>query len=170
MTTDAAAATEHDRLVSALDANRHHVLGALDGLDDHELRAPVLPSGWSLAGLVRHLTLADERYWFHSIIGGEPLGWFPEEPGADWHVGDDESIDDVLAEYRSVCERSNEILRSVSLDAPPAMRDPLWDEWGIDFPDVRYIVLHHLTETAVHAGHVDAARELIDGKQWIALT
>jgi len=26
-----------------------------------------------------------------------------------------------------------------------------------------------MTETAVHAGHVDAVRELIDGRQWIVL-
>ena len=27
-----------------------------------------------------------------------------------------------------------------------------------------------ITETATHAGHLDAARELIDGGQWIVLT
>jgi hypothetical protein len=27
-----------------------------------------------------------------------------------------------------------------------------------------------ITETATHAGHLDAARELIDGGQWLVLT
>jgi Protein of unknown function (DUF664) len=27
-----------------------------------------------------------------------------------------------------------------------------------------------IAETAIHAGHLDAARELIDGRQWIVLT
>jgi Protein of unknown function (DUF664) len=27
-----------------------------------------------------------------------------------------------------------------------------------------------ITETAVHAGHLDAARELTDGRQWLVLT
>jgi hypothetical protein len=27
-----------------------------------------------------------------------------------------------------------------------------------------------ITETAAHAGHMDAARELIDGGQWLVLT
>jgi hypothetical protein len=31
-------------------------------------------------------------------------------------------------------------------------------------------VLHVVTETATHAGHLDAARELIDGKLHLVLT
>jgi Protein of unknown function (DUF664) len=30
-------------------------------------------------------------------------------------------------------------------------------------------MLHVITETSVHAGHLDAVRELIDGRQWIVL-
>jgi hypothetical protein len=32
---------------------------------------------------------------------------------------------------------------------------------------VRQIVMHHITETATHAGHLDVVRELIDGSQWV---
>jgi hypothetical protein len=35
--------------------------------------------------------------------------------------------------------------------------------------DLRAIVLHVLTETACHAGHLDAARELLDGRLWLEL-
>jgi len=35
---------------------------------------------------------------------------------------------------------------------------------------VREILLHVITETAAHSGHLDAARELIDGKQHLVLT
>jgi hypothetical protein len=35
---------------------------------------------------------------------------------------------------------------------------------------LREIVLHVVTETATHAGHLDAARELIDGKLHLVLT
>jgi len=158
---------ERDLLVAHLDAQRRHVLGALDGLDDDQLRAPVLPSGWSPIGLVRHLTLADERYWCRSIIGGEPLDWFPDEPGADWRVRADEPSSAVLDAYRCEIARSNEVIASADPDDPPGRRDPLWDEWGIDFPTVRSVVLHLLVETATHAGHLDAVRELIDGRLWL---
>jgi len=36
--------------------------------------------------------------------------------------------------------------------------------------DLRGTVLAVLTETACHAGHLDAARELIDGRQHLVLT
>jgi len=37
-------------------------------------------------------------------------------------------------------------------------------------PQPREIVLHVVTETATHAGHLDTARELIDGKLHLVLT
>ena len=36
--------------------------------------------------------------------------------------------------------------------------------------NVREVVLHVITETAVHCGHLDAVRELIDDKQHLVLT
>jgi hypothetical protein len=33
--------------------------------------------------------------------------------------------------------------------------------------DVREVILHVITETATHAGHLDAARELLDGRTWM---
>jgi hypothetical protein len=52
----------------------------------------------------------------------------------------------------------------LSLDAPPA-RWPDYFSWRLR--DVREIILHVITETAVHAGHLDAARELLDGRTWL---
>jgi hypothetical protein len=39
----------------------------------------------------------------------------------------------------------------------------------MDFPDQRSVIMHVLAETAVHAGHLDSTRELLDGRQWIVL-
>lgn len=50
-----------------LDLQRAHVLGALDGLSDAQLRQPVLPSGWNCLGLAGHLDavreLLDGKQW-----------------------------------------------------------------------------------------------------------
>jgi hypothetical protein len=35
---------------------------------------------------------------------------------------------------------------------------------------LRETILHLITETACHAGHLDAVRELIDGRTWPVLT
>ena len=34
---------------------------------------------------------------------------------------------------------------------------------GLQFPDLRTVLVHVLMETATHAGHLDAVRELLDG-------
>ena len=55
---------EREMLLEHLDAQRRHVFGILAGLSDEQLRRPLLPSGWHCLGLVKHLALADEHYWF----------------------------------------------------------------------------------------------------------
>lgn len=152
-----------------LDGQRRHVLGILEGLSDEQLRRPMLPSGWHCLAMVRHLTVADEHYWFRCVVGGESLDTFPQGPGADWKVGPDESADMVLGLYRRGIELSDEIIAATGLDDPPRQPDPVWAEWGMEFPDLRAIMLHVIIETAAHAGHLDAVRELIDGRQWIVL-
>jgi Protein of unknown function (DUF664) len=155
---------ERDVLQAQLQAQRRHVLGILEGLSEEQLRRRLLPSGWHCLGLVKHLTVSDEAYWFRCVIGGEPLHSLP---GEDWLVGSHESAEDVLAGYREAARRSDAIIGATSLDASPGWRDPVWTEWGTDFPDLRSVLVHVLAETAVHAGHLDIVRELIDGRQWI---
>ena len=60
------------------------------------------------------------------------------------------------------CARSDAVLAVTPLSAPPCGRhgDPEMDEP----PNVRWVVLHMIEETARHAGHLDIARELIDGQ------
>ncbi len=160
---------ERNVLLASLDAQRAHVLGAINGLSDEQLRQAVLPSGWCCLGMIKHLALSDEHYWFRSIIGGESLDFFPTEPDGDWRISPVESAVSIIDLYRDEIEQSNTILGSVSMDDPPLQPDPDWAEWGVDFPTVRSIIVHVLVETACHAGHLDAARELLDGTQWLVM-
>jgi len=161
---------EKDVLLSGLDRQRQHVLGILEGLSEEQLRRAVLPSGWSCLGMVKHLALSDEHYWLRCIVAGESLNYFPEHnlnDNGDWRVSPSETPEEIFGLYREEIASSNEIIRNVSLDAAPAQRDAWWGDWEV--PDVRFIVLHLIVETSVHAGHLDAVRELIDGRQWIVL-
>jgi uncharacterized damage-inducible protein DinB len=160
---------EKEVLLGQLDSQRRHVLGILAGLSDEQLRRPVMPSGWSCLGLVQHLALSDEHYWFRCVVAGEPLDFFPEGPNADWQVASGKSAEDVFDLYRDEIARSDEIIAATSLDAAPKQPDDRWAEWGMDFPDQRSVLMHVITETAVHAGHLDATRELLDGRQWVVL-
>lgn len=156
-------------LLTRLAGQRRHVLAQLEGLSDEQLRKPVLPSGWSCLGLVRHLTLSDERYWFEVVVAGEPLDFWPEGENGDWLVAPTEPAEEVLSAYRSAIARSDDIVAVRDLDDPPAQPEEWWADAGLSFPDLRTVLVHVLVETAVHAGHLDAARELLDGRQYIVL-
>ena len=160
---------ERALLLRRLTGQRLHILGQLDGLDDEQLRRPVLPSGWSCLGLVRHLTLSDERYWFEVVVAGGPLDFWPDGENADWRVDPAESAEHVLDAYHAAIARSDEIIAARSLDDAPAQPEDWWESSGLHFPDLRTVVVHVLVETATHAGHLDAVRELIDGKQYLVL-
>ena len=156
-------------LVRSLDAQRAHVVGILEGLSSEQLSVPVLPSGWSCLGLLNHLALDVERYWFSCIVGGEELD---EDDGSgdatrNWRVGTDVAPDAVLVRYRAEIAAANGVIAVTDLDAAPAQRDAWWGEWEV--PDLRFVLLHVIAETACHAGHLDAARELTDGRQWVVL-
>jgi hypothetical protein len=138
-------------------------------MSDEQLRRPVLPSGWHCLGLVQHLALSDEHYWFRCVVAGESLDYFPPGPNGDWQVSRDDSAEDVFERYRDEIRRSNAILAATTPDTAPKQPDPHWADWGMDFPDVRSIMMHVITETAIHAGHLDVVRELADGRQWVVL-
>jgi len=76
---------------------------------------------------------------------------------------------EVLDLYRRETERANVVINDTPLDAAPAWwPQDLFGTWRLR--DLREIMLHVIAETACHAGHLDAARELIDGRTWLVLT
>jgi hypothetical protein len=94
----------------------------------------------------------------------------PDEFGDDgWQVRPEVSVAAVLGLYRCEIELADRIITATSLEAPPA-----W--WPDFFPpsfhldNLRQVLLHVIAESACHAGHLDAARELIDGQTWLILT
>jgi hypothetical protein len=160
---------ERSLLLDRLTGQRQHVISQLEGLDDDQLRRPVLPSGWSCLALVRHLTLSDERYWFEVVIDGAPLDFWPEGHNGDWRVDADEPAEAIVGAYRSAIERSDEIITARGLDDAPAQPEEWWESAGLNFPDLRTVLVHVLVETATHAGQLDAVRELLDGRQYLVI-
>jgi hypothetical protein len=156
-------------LLRSLNGQREHVLGILDGLTEDQLRRSVLPSGWNCLGLVQHLTLADERFWFRGIVAGERAYVITsaEKAEAAWRVPADLSAAAVFDAYRREIELADAVISATPLSTPPAVWPAeIWPNWRL--PDFRAVMLHVITETACHAGHLDAARELLDGRQWMA--
>ncbi|MFZ0996402.1 MAG: DinB family protein [Candidatus Dormiibacterota bacterium] len=166
--SDPSTTQERSELVSSLGAQREHILGILDGLSDEDLRRPVLPSGWVCLGLVQHLAVDVEQWWFRRIVAGQDIQ--PDEsPALAWRVTQKQSAEAVFALYRHQIELANAIIAATPLDAAPAYwPEERWPNWRLH--DLREVMLHVITETAVHAGHLDAVRELIDGRRWLVLT
>ncbi|MFD7292306.1 DinB family protein [Streptomyces sp. NPDC059897] len=162
---------ELDALKGALDGQRTHVLGALEGLSEEDLRRPVLPSGWSCLALLRHLTLDVERFWFPGVIAGEPdvAGQLTAGTEAHWYVPERMTADEVFADFRAAIACADAVLGAVTPEQEPAAWPvEIWPTWRL--PDVRHILIHVLTEVACHTGHLDAARELIDGNTWLGVS
>lgn len=171
--TEAVSDPETGPLLAALNSQRRHVLGILEGLSDEDLRRPVLPSGWTCLGLVRHLALDVERFWFRQVMAGQPadadVPGAAEERGTDpWEVGPSVPAEAVLDLYRREIELADAVIAVTPVTAAPAW----WPEdlfGSFRLADLRAALLHVITETACHAGHLDAVRELIDGRIWMNL-
>ena len=102
---------EKTALISWLNDQREHVLSILEGLDEPALRQPVLPSGWTCLGLVQHLALDVERFWFCAVVAGEPdaIASLAEIENA-WWVPPDVPAAAVFAEYRRQITLTNAII------------------------------------------------------------
>lgn len=161
---------ERTLLADYLNAQRQHILGALDGLDDQDLRRGVLPSGWSCLGLVQHLTLDVERFWFAGVMAGDRTVLEALDAGGNaWVVEPDVTAKDVLDGYREEIAQSDAVIAGLDLSAAPGYwPEGMFGSWNPE--SLRRVILHVITETAGHTGHLDAARELIDGHQWLVLT
>jgi uncharacterized damage-inducible protein DinB len=158
---------ESRMLLSFLQYQRDSVLKIVDGLAEEAWQRPVVPSGWTVAGMVWHLAGA-EYHWFQNVTTGGR-----EEPQDGENAEEVEEYDpyaaftcdlpsaEVIAGYRDVCRQSDDVLAVTQLSAAPrgSHNDP-----EVEVPNVRWIVLHMIEETATHSGHLEIARELLDGK------
>ena len=161
-------------LLSFLQRQRGAVLKIVEGLPEEAWQTPVVPSGWTVAGMLWHLGGVEHHWLQHVTTGvmeelpaGEEGGDEEEEGGYDpeaaftcgWPSAD------LIASYRDECRRSDGVLAVTPLSAAPRglgfHPDP---EYTKQITNVRWIVLHVIEETAAHSGHLEIARELLDGR------
>jgi hypothetical protein len=154
-------ADERAQLVGWFDVQRAIVGFKCEGVSEADAHRAVLPASplMTMAGVVSHLRWA-EHLWFNVLFLGEPATGPMFDAGhedADMMVSG-VPLDRLLADYERQCAGSNEIIAAHSLDDPGKNRD--YDEGAAS---LRWMVLYMLEETARHAGHLDAIRELLDG-------
>ncbi len=74
---------ERTALLEHLNAERQHVLAAVEGLSEQSMTSASAPSGWSIAQLLNHLTYDDEIFWAGAILGGDK----EHRPDSRWVEG-----------------------------------------------------------------------------------
>ncbi len=120
---------------------------------DEQLRQPMVDSGTSLLGLVWHL-IDGERYWFGYHLAGRGVDDYDFSMTGPADV----SAKEVLQAYRDAIAGSDEILGGLK-DLDVLMAIPTAEKRHA----ARWVIAHMTSETALHAGHADILRELIDG-------
>lgn len=148
---------EMETLVRYLDTYRGIIVFKAEGVERSAGIEPLVPSGTSLLGIVKHLAYV-ERWWFQAVLGQREVEfpWSEDDPDADWRIEQDESVDDIINLYRGEFAESQAILEGIG------SLDDLFPQ-GDDEISARRVVIHMIEETARHAGHADILRELIDG-------
>ena len=152
----AGTADERTVLEGFLEQYRTIILRKTAGVDDDRARQSTLPSGSTVAGLVRHVRWVEEA-WFVEALGGAPRPqWRDTDPGRQFRAGT-EPLADLVADYRRACDRSRVIAAAHSLD--DTGHNPRLGEVSL-----RWILVHMIEELARHAGHLDILLEQLDGR------
>ncbi len=156
---------ERADLLETLATHRGFLLHTVQGLSEEQARTRPTVSALCLGGIVKHVTAA-EAQWANFIVDGAAA--FGDGDQATWAAGfaltAEETLDGVIAAYRQVAARTDELARRVNLDAAQALPTAPWFPPGATWT-ARRVLLHIIAETAQHAGHADILRESIDGQR-----
>jgi uncharacterized damage-inducible protein DinB len=142
---------ERELLLAWLAFLRGAVLRNLDGVSKVDARWRPDDKLISLLGIVNHLTNVEWRW-----IDGGFLGADVHRHEVEFSPGTELTVDGAISAYRTRAASTESTVRSLPLETPCQRRVH-------ENTDLRWVLLHLLNETARHAGHADAVRELLDG-------
>jgi|ERR1700691_489092 uncharacterized damage-inducible protein DinB len=156
---------QFELLYEALGQQREHVVAAVEGLDETQLTTSLVRSKWSPAEVVSHLTFHVERFWFRDVFAGQSVER-DDDPKDAWVVAPGDGLA-IIARYRDECALADDVITAHSWNDEPAAWPDFFGSWRLS--NLYEILLHVVTETAQHAGHLDIVREMIDGTQYMVL-
>jgi uncharacterized damage-inducible protein DinB len=143
---------ERELLLNWLGYLRGAVLRKLEGVTSEQARWRPDGKLTSLLGIVNHLTHVEWR-WIDGGFRGEETSRSEEE----FSPGPELTVESAAAAYRDRATATDATVRSL-----PSLTVPTLGRRGKG-TDLRWVLLHLINETARHAGHADAVRELLDG-------
>ncbi|HEY7145927.1 MAG TPA: DUF664 domain-containing protein [Streptosporangiaceae bacterium] len=140
-----------------LDYFRSRLVARLAELPAGELRNSRLPSGWTPAELLNHLTYVERRWleWgFEGADIGEP---FADSKDGRWYLAPGVTLAELTASLHEQAARTRAIVLSRDL-ADVGAPGPRWD--GAGPATLERVLFHLLQEYARHVGHLDIVAEL----------
>ena len=140
---------ERELLLSWLTYLRGAVVRDIEGLTEAEARWTPEGALISVLGVMNHLTHVEWRW-----IDGGMLGAAVSRSESECAPGPELTVADALAAYGERTSATERVVRSLPLSTPCGREEGT---------DLRWVLLHLINETARHAGHADATRELLDG-------
>jgi uncharacterized damage-inducible protein DinB len=149
-------------LLDYLDFYRSVVAAKLDGLTDEQLDRPQFVSTWTPRQLIKHLVYMERRWlrWgFMAEQIPDPAG--DCDAGDHWQTGPADSREALVAALAEGGSRTRSIAEYAELTDRGAVGGRFTGEGPP--PTLLWILLHVLQEYARHAGHLDVAREELDG-------
>ena len=158
---------ERADLVASLDKHRGFLRHTLRNVSDDDAARRTTVSELSLGGIVKHVTMTEERWVGFIERGPDVIG--PADASqmqahaASFRMEPGETVASLLDRYDEVAKRTDELVGALdSLDASHPLPVAPWFEPGGRW-SARRVLLHILAETAQHAGHADIVREALDG-------
>ena len=169
MTTTETHTAERADLLESLATPRYFLRHTVQGLTDDQARERTTVSELTLGGLIKHVSMT-EAQWARFVVEGPEAMAAPSDPAAyeAWANGfrllPDETLEGILARYAEVAAHTDELVRTVDLDASHPLPEAPWFQPGAR-RSARRVFHHVIAETAQHAGHADIIRESLDGQK-----
>ena len=164
---------ERADIIATLQTHRYFLRHTVAGLSDEQARLRPTVSELTLGGIVKHVA-ATTAGWLDFVERGteampavdfeNPDPAVVEKFHAEFRMGPDETLAQVLEEFDRVGARTDALAASVDLDLTHALPPAPWFEPGAT-RSARRVFLHLVGEIAQHAGHADIIRETIDGQK-----
>lgn len=153
---------ERAALEQRLDQYRSIAAATLVDLEWEQASTRLLAaSDLTIAGIVKHLAWAEDRWFQGRLLGAEMPGpW--DAPGADepdraMRLDPGDTIDSIVQLYSSACGRS----RAATAGCDSLSQVAGHPSFGSAPVNLRWILVHMIEETARHAGHLDLLRDCL---------
>ena len=152
---------EKSQVLATLETHRQGLRRTLDGVGEADAVARPTVSALCLAGIVKHVTYAEEM-WVDFLVDGVKVDDL-ERYAASFVVEPGETVAGLLDRYAAVARRTERVVADLpDLDVTHPLPEAPWFQPGA-VRSARRVFLHIVAETAQHAGHADILRETLGG-------